>query len=101
MREDDGRSAGIQRVVHGGGRRVRQVNDDAESIHLFDHQLGTYQSMAHEKEDKKEMYTREWELKLSLVATRNHQHQSPWLILYSAQLANDGAQIAQKRGKGV
>ena len=63
MREDDGRSAGIQRVVHGGGRRVRQVNDDAESIHLFDHQLGTYQSMAHEKEDKKEMYTREWELK--------------------------------------
>lgn len=39
MRKDDGRPAGVQCVVHGSGRCVREIHYDTKSVHLFDHQL--------------------------------------------------------------
>ena len=39
MRKDDWCSTNVQSVVHCGRRSMRQVDDDTQSIHLFDHQL--------------------------------------------------------------
>ena len=92
MREDDGCAAGIQCVVHGGGRRVRQVNNDAESIHFFDHQLCAYR---YERKKNKKRKIRNVDNRMETENLSSSFTQSSASIS-SAQRANDGAQIAQK-----